>query len=102
MRKTKIKFVVFCNQMIGEVRPAWSIQECLDGLTKRQKQFWSNIMWRDAEGRTMNFHKEFLEQGMTNDEIIDDWIWNTSADEQEQPIHVLNPNRFATAGTIEL
>jgi hypothetical protein len=96
-RKKNIKFGVFCNQMIGHLRTAATVAEAIDALPKRVKKCWSNIMYKDEEGRTINIPRDFLEeQGMSIDEIIADCIEHGNI---EDNILILNPKG---SGTIDL
>lgn len=83
--KKKIKFTIFCNKMFGETKKAWSFQELLDSMSKRHKEFWSNIMFKDEDGKTINITREFL-QDMTFDEVVNDWI---AFGDTEQTIHTI-------------
>lgn len=76
MKKPLIKFAVFCNRICGEVKKAESIKDLIENrMTKKQKQFWSEVKYYDAQGRVIQITREFLdEQGMTIEDVISDWI----------------------------
>lgn len=93
-KKKHIKFAVFCNQMIGHLRKAPSVAEVIEALPKRVQTYWSNIMYKDEEGRTINITREYLEeQGMTIEEIIQDHIEHGDT---EDIILVINPKGSGT------
>ena len=91
-RKLKTAFTIFCNQMFGETKRFFTLEECLESMTKRHNKFWSNIKWKDEEGRTINFSREFFEeQGMSKEEIISDWLEHASKEELfEDTIYTIN------------
>ena len=74
--KKHIKFTIFCNRMFGETKSSLSIDDLFNKMTKRHKEHWSEIKFKDEQGRTIQITREFLEQGMTIEEIIEDWILN--------------------------
>jgi len=68
--------------MVGETKRFFTLEECLENMTKRHKKFWSNIKWKDEEGRTISFSREFFEeQGMSKEEVIQDWLDNATEEE---------------------
>jgi hypothetical protein len=74
--KNKLKsFFIFCNQCWGEEIRAKDLNDLLENrLSKRHQNFWSSINFIDDEGQKIKIQKEFLEQGMSIDEAIQDWI----------------------------
>ena len=93
-KKKHIKFAVFCNQMIGHIRKAPSVAEVIEALPKRVKTYWSNIQYKDEEGRTINISREYLqEQGMSIAEVIEDHL---QYGDTEDGILVLNPKGTGT------
>ena len=89
----KKKFVIFCNRTIGELKREFTPQDVVANMSKRHKQFWSNFMYKDEQDRTINITKEFLEQGMTMDEVIADWIEYAEDSQLEEPIYFLQGTR---------
>ena len=79
MKTKKTEFVVFCNKIIGESIKASSVQDAIDKMLKRQKEYWSTIEWRDEDGKRMVVTQEYLDQGMTLEEIIEDWKMHASS-----------------------
>lgn len=87
----KTKFTIFKNQFIGFTRRADNFDDLLNNvMTKRDKEFWSNIQFKDSHNRTINITREFLEQGMTFDEVVYDWIDNATEDELTEEILSIN------------
>ena len=84
-----IKFTIFCNKMFGETKKALSINDLFNKMTKRHREHWSEIKFKDEQGRTIQITREFLEQGMTIGEIIEDWIINCK-DRLEDEIFSIN------------
>jgi hypothetical protein len=76
--------------MFGETKRGSSIQDIIDRMTKRHKQFWSNIQYKDDEGRTINISRDFLEEGMTIDEVIEDYITHSTDEDFEQNIYTIS------------
>lgn len=91
MKKRLIKFAVFCNRMCGQEVRALDFDDLLENrMTKKQKTFWSNVQFKDSQGRTINIAREFIdEQGMSFDEVFHDWIDNATQAELESKIHVI-------------
>ncbi len=94
MKKTSnIKFAIFCNTFIGEIKSASSIEELLETkILKRQKN-WSVIKYTDSQNRTISITQEYIEQGMSIQEIIDDHILFGNINEE---IMCLNPRGSGT------
>ena len=95
MKHLLTKFGVFCNQMIGQEVRAIDFQDLINNrMTNKQKAFWSNVMFKDSEGRTIQITREFFdEQLMTESQIVADWIEHGDTEEE---ITVLNPNGSGT------
>lgn len=94
MATKNIKFGVFCNQMIGHIRKAPSIEAVIKALPKKVKACWSSIKFIDGEGRTITITREYLEdQGMTILDVVEDWIEHGDTTEE---IMVLNPSGSGT------
>ncbi len=90
----RTKFAIFCNSFIGEIKSAHSIEELLESkMTIRQKKFWSNIRYRDAQNRTIDITREYLEQGMTIEQVVKDYIEYGNIEEE---IMCLNPRGSGT------
>lgn len=89
--KTQLKsFGIFCNRLFGERKKAIDFQDLLDNrMTKKQKEFWSQIKFQDNKGRTICITREFLEQGMAFDEVVFDWVEN-NPEFLEDVIHTIN------------
>jgi hypothetical protein len=74
-KKTKLtKFAIFCNRLIGVNKPAKDFDDLLNRMTKKERENWSEVRFKDEEGRTILITREFLEQGMTLDEVIQDHL----------------------------
>ncbi len=96
-KSTTAKFAVFCNRMVGETKSATSLEELIESkMLKRQKEFWSEIKFKDEQNRTIVISREFVEQGMSILEIISDHLEHGDLAED---IICLNPKG---AGTITL
>jgi len=91
MARTKlITFAVFCNRMVGEKVKAIDFDDLTDSrMSKRHQKFWSNIMFMDSEGRTINVTREYLQQGMTFEEAVTDWIDYATPEQLEETIHTI-------------
>lgn len=89
MKNKNIKFVIFCNRSVGEVVPAKSPQELIENMTKRHAEFWSDIKFKDEADRTIMITREFLEQGMTIDSLIENYIANADEELLNESIHTL-------------
>jgi hypothetical protein len=87
-KNMKIKFGVFCNQMVGRMVRANSLVEAINNLPIKLKKHWSVIMYRDEDGLSISVRKEFLED-MSLAEVVEDHVLfgDTDAD-----IIVLNPS----------
>lgn len=85
--KRKPRFTIFCNETAGETKPYWSLKECIDGMTKRHQDFWSNIQYKDQHDKTINVSREFIEQGMSLDEVVADYLENASPEDLKQTIY---------------
>jgi len=98
MKHLLTPFGVFKNQIIGEEVRAIDFKDLLNNrMTNKQKEFWSNVMFKDCEGRTIQITREFFdEQLMSESEIVADWIEHGDT---EAEIRVLNPKG---SGTINL
>ena len=68
-----IEYAIFKDRMFGEKLKAKNFDDLLNRMNKKQKLYWSNVKFIDSEGHTINISREFLEQGMTFDEIVLDW-----------------------------
>ena len=94
MKAKTQKFGIFCNSIIGEMRRAESVEALMAGMCKRHKEFWSNIMFRDADGNTINITREFLQQGMTIQEVCADWVENACPAQLGEEIRCMNPKSW--------
>ena len=95
MKHLLTPFGVFKNQIIGEEVRAIDFQDLLNNrMTNKQKEFWSNVMFKDCEGRTIQITREFFdEQLMSESEIVADWIEHGDT---EAEITVLKKNGSGT------
>ncbi len=91
MKNQKLQsFGVFCNRTVGERVKAIDFQDLLDNrMTNKQKRFWSEVKFTDTQERTICITQEFLEQGMTFDEIVQDWITH-NPEWLDDIIHTIN------------
>ena len=99
MKKVKnIKFGVFMQgRIVGELVRAKDFDDLMDNkILKRQKKSWMVVKFRDNEGRTISISEQFINEGMTPQECIEDHIIFGDLDDD---ITVLNPNG---SGTINL
>lgn len=90
--KTKLKtFGVFCNCITGYKVKAKNFEDLVKNrMTKRQKEFWSEIKYKDENENTIVIHREYLEeQGMTFDEIVQDYLEYASDEDLNEVINVL-------------
>jgi hypothetical protein len=93
--KNKLKPFSVCHSglIVGELFKAIDINDLLENrLPKRVLNNWEIISFVDSENRNINITKEFMDDGMTLNEVIQDWIENGDIDE---PIIALNPNNLA-------
>ena len=67
------KFAVFCNLTCGEWRKAKDINDLFNRMSKRQQTYWSHIQFKNEHGNTIQISREFLEQGMSIEDCINDW-----------------------------
>lgn len=75
----KTKFTIFLNQFIGTTRKAEDFAGLINNvMTRKEKKHWSNIQFKNKENQTVNITREFLEYGMTFEEVVNDWIENAS------------------------
>jgi hypothetical protein len=88
-RTKNVKFAVFCNQAVGTWKPAKDFDDLLNKMTKKQREFWSNIQFIDSQGRLINITREFLEEGMTFDEAVWDWLEWADINQLEEKIHAI-------------
>lgn len=84
-----IKFSVFCNRITGEIIPAKSIDDLLDKAPKRIKEHWSSISFKDDKYRTIRITRDFLDQGMTLGEVIEDWLTFATPEDLQADIKML-------------
>ena len=61
-KSKNIKFGVFCNLNVGTLRNAPDIKTAILNLTKREKEFWSHIMWFNDKGQTMQITRKVKKQ----------------------------------------
>lgn len=93
IEKVKLKpFSVSQNGMIlGEVIKAKDLNDLLENrLSKKAKENWSLIQFVDSEDRSISIRREFLDEGMSIEQIIEDWILSGDINE---PIQALNPKK---------
>ncbi len=62
-------------------------------MLERQKKFWSSIRYKDPQGRTICITREYLDEGMTLEEVISDHIMFGDV---EEDIMCLNPRGSGT------
>ena len=90
MKKTKQKFVIFCTgNIIGELRRAWDLDDLMATMIRRHNSLWSTIEWRDNDGRRVVLTRDFLIEGMTVQECIDDWLTHAETADFEEPIRFM-------------
>lgn len=63
-------FAIFTSSIIGEKKKAKSFDELLKGMSKRHKELWECVKFKDEEGDTISISREFLEQGMSFEQIV--------------------------------
>ncbi len=91
---TTTRFAIFCNSFIGETKTAESIEQLLESkMLERQKKSWSCIKYKDSQGRTITITQDYISQGMTIPEIIEDHI---KYGDIEEEILCLNPRGSGT------
>lgn len=97
--KNTLKPFAVCHSglIVGELIKAKDISDLIENiLSKKVSNNWEIISFVDSENRSINVTKEFLEEGMTLNEVIQDWIDNGDI---EEPIMALNPkNSTLTKG----
>lgn len=87
--KNKLKvFTVFCSRITGEKLKANDFNDLIENrMSKRHKEFWSEVKFKDEDGETITINREFLdEQGMTFDEVVNDWKSFASEEELQEEI----------------
>lgn len=91
MKSTLKSFGVFCNRIVGEKVKAKDFTDLIENrLSKRLKNFWSEIKFQDDDGNTIVINREFLdEQGMSFDEVVSDWLVNASEDDLQEVIQTV-------------
>ena len=91
MKNTLKSFGVFCNKIVGEKVKAKDFTDLIENrLSKRLKNFWSEIKFMDNYGNTIVINREFLdEQGMSFDEIVCDWLSNASREDLQEIIDTI-------------
>jgi hypothetical protein len=91
--RNKLKSFAVCHTglILGEVFKAIDIHDLIQNkLPKRVLERWEIISFVDSENRNISVTREYIdEDGMTIDEVIQDWIDNGHT---EEPILCLNPN----------
>jgi hypothetical protein len=76
MKKLKT-FAIFCNATFGQkVKEKYFEDLTKNRLNKKQEQLWSEIRFKDEEDRTITISREFLDQGMTFEEVLQDYVEN--------------------------
>lgn len=91
--KTLLKPFAVCHSslIIGELFKAKDIDDLIDNrLPKRVLNNWEVISFVNSKNQNISITKEFLDEGMTIDEVINDWIDNGDT---EEPILALNPKK---------
>lgn len=82
--KNKLKvFMVLCNRIVGEEVKAKDFDDLIENkMSKRHKEFWSEVKFKDEDGDVISISREFIdEQGMTFDEVVSDWKQFASKEE---------------------
>lgn len=90
--KNTLKPFAVCHSglIVGELIKAKDISDLIENrLSKKVSNNWEIISFVDSKNRSINVTKEFLEEGMTLNEVIQDWIDNGDI---EEPVMALNPN----------
>lgn len=85
MRNSKLKpFSVSHRGLIsGELFKANDIFDLINNrLPKRVSDTWETISFIDSENRSITVTWDFIEQGLTIDEVIEDWISNGDTNEE--------------------
>ena len=87
--KKNIKYTIFCDRLVGQSITATSLSEVIDKMGFRLKNSWSNIKYKDSDNRTINITREFLDAGMSQNEIIADYIhWGNEHDFNEEILSI--------------
>lgn len=88
MKKKLNVFTVFCNRITGEKVKAKDFDDLIENrMSKRHKEFWSEVKFKDEDGETITINREFLdEQGMTFEEVVNDWKSFASEEELQEEI----------------
>lgn len=98
--KTKLKPFAVCHSglIIGELIKAKDISDLIENrLSKKILKNWEIISFVDSNNNNINVTREFIEEGMTLKEVIEDWINNGDV---EEPILALNPNNSTLTRSI--
>ena len=73
----RTKFTIFKNKLVGETKKANDVFDLLENtMTKNDKKFWSCVKFKDKNNKTIQITREFLDQGMSVECIIHDWVLN--------------------------
>ena len=83
-----MKIFVFKNRMIGEPTNVSCLKQVIENPSKRFEH-WSDIKYKDEIGNTICITKEFLDQGMTLDEVIEDYKQHASVEELESSLETI-------------
>jgi len=43
-------------------------------MTKKETEFWSHVQWLNDDNNTVQITRDFIEQGMSIDEVVIDWM----------------------------
>lgn len=75
--------MVLCNRIVGEEVKAKDFDDLIENkMSKRHKEFWSEVKFKDEDGDVISISREFIdEQGMTFDEVVSDWKQFASKEE---------------------
>ena len=86
-----MKFSINSGYIIGELAYADSIEDLLENkLLKRQHRSWQTIQYRDEDDDIIEITREFLDdQGMTLDEVVNDWKMHGQPEEEIEAINSL-------------
>lgn len=71
-----MKFTIFKNQIVGVTKIAKDFKDLFENkFSKKEKEFWSHVQFKDSENRTIQITREFFEeQKMTFEQCVSDWL----------------------------
>ncbi len=83
------KFAVFGHgRFIGEEFRAKDFADLINNRLPKRLNEWMCIKFIDDQGRTISISSDFMDEGMSFDECVDDWVQHME-DQHDDPVLIL-------------